>query len=142
VPLEYGSPVQVEAFLFRKKKDNIEYLVLKRTSERGGFWQPITGALEKGESKIQALRREIEEETGITNFIEIIEDIYHFEFNDPSLYREYVFGVEVSPEEKIVINEKEHSAFRWCCFEEAFGLIRWDENKVALRKLGKILTLS
>jgi lipoyl(octanoyl) transferase len=39
-------------------------LLLRRTEARGGFWQPVTGRIEPGESPAQAARRELAEETG------------------------------------------------------------------------------
>jgi len=114
-------------------------LILKRTPEKGGFWQPITGCLEEGESRIEALRREIREETGIESPIRIVEHVHHYEFSDPHLVKQFVFGVEVSPNEKIVIG-KEHCEFKWCSFQEALRLMKWKENKEALRKLNELLT--
>jgi len=133
-------PIEVEAILFRRSNKKIEYLLLKRLPERGGFWQPITGGLEEGEIKIEALRREVREETGIKNIIRIIEDVHYFEFSDPSLYKEYAYGVEISPTETIILDKKEHSEFIWCSFQEALGLMKWKGNKEALKKLNKILS--
>lgn len=133
-------PIQVEAILFKRSNGKIEYLLLKRIAERGGFWQPITGGLEEGETKTEALKREVREETGINNIIRIIEDVHYFEFSDPSPYKEYVYGVEISPTERIVLDKKEHSEFRWCSFQEALGLMKWKENKEALKKLNEILS--
>jgi lipoyl(octanoyl) transferase len=39
-------------------------LALKRSAERGGFWQPITGRMEPGETPEVAAQRELGEETG------------------------------------------------------------------------------
>jgi len=39
-------------------------LLLRRTEERGGFWQPVTGRIEPGETPAEAARRELREETG------------------------------------------------------------------------------
>ena len=44
--------------------DDGRVLLLRRTEARGGFWQPVTGRLEPGESHAQAARRELREETG------------------------------------------------------------------------------
>jgi lipoyl(octanoyl) transferase len=39
-------------------------LLLRRAPERGGFWQPVTGRIDPGESPLEAARRELREETG------------------------------------------------------------------------------
>jgi lipoyl(octanoyl) transferase len=39
-------------------------LLLRRSEARGGFWQPVTGRVEPGESAEAAARRELLEETG------------------------------------------------------------------------------
>ena len=133
-------PIQVEAIIFRRNGNKVDYLLLKRLPERNGFWQPVTGGVEEGETRKEALRREIREETGIKNIIAVLEDLYLFEFSDPNPYQEYVYGVEVSPSEKIMLDRKEHSEYRWCSFQEALQLLHWKENKEALRKLNKTLT--
>ena len=139
-------PIQVQAILFRKINGEIQYLLLKRISDIGGFWQPVTGGVEEGERRIQALEREVLEETGIKNFARIIEDVGYYEFLDffkrearSRLIKEYAFGVEISSNEKIVIGW-EHSEYRWCNSEEALKLLKWKENKEALKKLNEILS--
>ncbi len=39
-------------------------LLLKRAPERGGFWQPVTGRMDPGETSMETARRELREETG------------------------------------------------------------------------------
>ena len=147
-------PIQIEAILFKRAHGKIQYLLLKRIPRRGEFWQPITGGLEEGEAKIEALKREVREETGIKNIIKIIEDVHYFEFQDLPFIeylkkhghihkhlKEYAFGVEVSPDEEVVLDREEHSEFRWCSFQEALDLLKWKENKEALTKLNGILSL-
>ncbi len=128
-------PIQVEAIIFRRNNNMVEYLLLKRLPERNGFWQPVTGGMEEGETRVEALLREVMEETGIKNTVGVIEGLYWFEFSDPNAIQEYVYGVEVSPSEEIVLDRREHSEYRWCNFQEALQLLRWKENKDALRKL-------
>jgi dATP pyrophosphohydrolase len=132
-------PIQVEAIIFRRNSNRIEYLLLKRLPERNGFWQPVTGGVEEGETLTEALRREIREETGIENLVRVIEDIYYFEFSDPNLNKEYVFGVEVSSTEVVVLDGEEHSEYRWCSIKDALQLLNWKENKEALEKLNTML---
>ena len=135
-------PIQVvEAIIFRRKSDAVEYLLLKRLPDRNGFWhwQPVTGGLEERETRTEALRREIKEETGIKNLIRVMEDLYYFEFSNLNLNQEYVYGVEVSSTEEVVLDGREHSEYRWCGIKDALQLLYWKENKEALEKLNKIL---
>jgi 8-oxo-dGTP pyrophosphatase MutT (NUDIX family) len=132
-------PIEVEAIIFRRNDKRIEYLLLKRLPQKNGFWQPVTGGVEEGETREEALHREIREETGVKNTVTVIEGLYYFEFSDPNPNQEYVYGVEVSPSEQIVFDRKEHSEYRWCSFQDALRLLHWKENKVAVRKLNKIL---
>ena len=133
-------PIQVEAIIFRRKDKGIEYLLLKRLPQRNGFWQPVTGGMEEGETQQETLRREVTEETGIRNAVAVIEGLYRFEFADPTPIQEFVYGVEVSPSEEVVLDREEHSEYRWCSFREALHLLHWRENKHALKKLNTILT--
>jgi 8-oxo-dGTP pyrophosphatase MutT (NUDIX family) len=141
-------PVQVQGILFRKIGKGIEYLLLKTTPEREDFWQPVTGGLEEGETKVEALKREVWEETGIKNAARIIEDVDYFEYSDAhfinirgfDFIKEYVFGVEVDLDERVAVDGKEHSEFRWCSFQEALELLKWNENKKALSRLNEILS--
>jgi len=133
-------PIEVEAIIFRRNNTRIEYLLLKRLPQKNGFWQPVTGGMEEGETREEALRREIMEETGVKNIVAVIEGLYYFEFSDPDPYQEYVYGVEVSPSEEIMLDGREHSEYRWCSFQDALQLLHWKENKAALRKLNIILT--
>ncbi len=58
-------PIKTQGIIFKKENDIIKYLLLKRTEKDGGFWQPMTGTLNDGESLKECLMRELEEETGI-----------------------------------------------------------------------------
>ena len=69
----------------------------------------------------------------------MIEGLHYFEFSDPNLNQEYVYGVEVSPTEDVVLDGKEHSQYRWCSFQEGLQLLHWKENKEALERLNTIL---
>ena len=145
-------PIQIEAILFKRIDGEIQFLLLKRIPRSGEFWQPITGGLEEGETIIEALKREIREETGIENIVRIIENVHYFEFRDIPFIehlkkqrqtceylKEYVFGVEVALD-VVNLDREEHSEYRWCGFEEALGLLKWRENKEALKKINEILS--
>lgn len=48
---------------------------------------------------------------------------------------EECFGAEVAPGSEPQLTPLEHDAFRWCSFEEAHGLLKWEQNRTALRIL-------
>jgi 8-oxo-dGTP pyrophosphatase MutT (NUDIX family) len=96
--------------------------------------------MEEGETREEALRREVMGETGVKNIITRMEDLCFFEFSDPKPNQEYVYGMEISPSGKIVLGRKEHGEYRRCSFQEALRLLHWKENRKALRKLNVILT--
>ena len=134
----------VEGIVFRRRNGNIEYLMLKRLSTRGDFWQPMTGGVEEGETTLDALKREIREETGIVNIRKIIENLHVFGFQRPKVgfVKEYAYGVEIGSDDQITIDCKEHSEFKWCSYEEALRLLKWDDNKIALKNLHALLSQS
>ncbi len=138
---------QVEIIPYRMRGSNIEYLALKRTEEKGGFWQPITGGVKKGESVEEARNREMKEEIGESiKPKRSIGEAYYFEFdkrdrNNPEEtihVKEHVFGAEF-PEDYQIRLSGEHTEFRWGGFKEIENLYEWESNKEGLRKLDKIL---
>ena len=136
------QPIQVEAFLFRFVNGACQYLLLKRIASRGGFWQPITGGLEEGEELRDAVIREVEEETGIKKIKRIIEDVHQFTLEEEQHRKEYVFGVEINPNEEVVLDNNvyvEHDNHKWCFLDEAIQLLKWPGNKTGLQKLHKML---
>jgi len=142
-------PIQVEVIIFRYVKNSYEYLLLKRIPKKGGFWQPVTGGLEEGEELIDCAKREVAEEIGITQFKRIISDVHYFTMDKHYLTgepieksEEYVFAIEIGPHSKIHLDNNiyvEHDDHRWCSYQEAMILLKWQDNKDALAKLKIIL---
>ena len=117
--------VMLQIIIFRKKEHNYEFLLLKRTLENGGFWQPIGGKMEdKDLTKKEGCLREIFEESKITekDTIQWIENVHYYNYNKHyltgkpiPLVEEFVYGLEVKPETNINITQNpdnEHEAFR------------------------------
>jgi lipoyl(octanoyl) transferase len=77
-------------------------LLLRRSAERGGFWQQVTGRIEPGESEDQAARRELFEETGAD--VPVVPLGYRHAFAlDPSLNR-------VRPGALVLVEETAYAA--------------------------------
>lgn len=131
---------QINCIVFKPERSGYKFLVLKRREDRGGFWQSVTGGVQEGEDQISALKRELREETGISEFRQIINLKYSFSFCLPRLgnLTENVYAIEIKPEVEVVLSA-EHTEYRWLDFEEALGLLKYDTNKEGFRKLWKIL---
>jgi len=131
---------QVEVIVFKVVAGIPMFLMLKRMPNRGGFWQPVTGGVDEGEVLVEAAKREVLEETNISEIVRIIEDVHYFEFESIGFgwTKEYVFGVEC-PADTIAKISDEHSEMKWCTLEESLELLKYDSNKEGLRKLGELI---
>ncbi len=57
----------IDAYVFRKTKEGIKYLILKRAKTKmyEHLWQGVAGKIEKGEQAWEAAIRELKEETNL-----------------------------------------------------------------------------
>ena len=131
---------QVEIIVYKIVNNTPLFLLLKRIPARGGFWQAITGGVNKGEDLVSAAKREVFEETQIKDYLKFISDVYCFEFDNEYKkgIKEYVFGAEVSKDANVILSD-EHSEKKWCDIREALKLLKYETNKEAFKKLHNLL---
>jgi dATP pyrophosphohydrolase len=131
---------QVEIIVFKIVNKQILFLLLKRNLLRGDFWQPVTGGVHENEPLPEAAQRELKEETGITDYLNIYNDVYYFEFQSEGygILKEYVFGVKITPETTIQLSS-EHTDMKWCNLGEALSLLKYESNRVAFQKLYSLI---
>ncbi len=133
-------PIQVCIFLYRERQDGREYLLLHRVAGRGSFWQGVTGALDEGETLLQAAIREVLEETRLSP-IEICPVDFTYSFPVSEEWREsyvpntneiveHVFVAEVCDNEPTL--SQEHDAWKWRPPDEAADMLKWQNNVDAL----------
>jgi len=145
-------PIVILCVVFREIKNKYEFLLLKRIPELGGFWQPPGGGMEsKDKSELECAFRELFEEAGINknDIIRIIKNVHYYEINNHYLtgekietISEWVYAFQVRPGIKVSLDkniEPEHEEYRWVSFRQALKLLKWNNNKDALRKAGEIL---
>ncbi|MHA1347908.1 MAG: NUDIX hydrolase [Candidatus Heimdallarchaeaceae archaeon] len=143
------TPIQVLVYPFKQSESKIEFLLLKRTKERGGFWQGVTGHTERSEKIIDGAKRELLEETSfIPKFIFQTEYSYSIKINEEMKDQfppettellEHVFLARIDQEDDPTIDSLEHVDWKWCSYREALELLKWEENKKALEYCNDLL---
>ncbi|MBI5220772.1 MAG: NUDIX domain-containing protein [Candidatus Liptonbacteria bacterium] len=133
------TPNQVEVIVFKVLENGeVLFLMLKRNPKRGGFWQPVTGNVERGESFEAAALREVREELGIEQILELTDTGYSYKFTDNNLDQfERVFGARVLDGAPIKLSP-EHTECRWVSKNDALNTyLKYPGNKEGLRRLSE-----
>jgi dATP pyrophosphohydrolase len=121
-----------------------EFLLLERRRPPG-FWQSVTGSLEWGETADDAARRELIEETGITQgFLRNLQWTQVFEIL-PSFGKTYAPGITTNLEHAfalkllervpVTLSVKEHVQYRWASAAEAVDMVTSRTNLAVIRQL-------
>lgn len=119
---------------------NGRVLLLRRSEVRGGFWQPVTGRIEPGETAAEAARRELREETGLDAPVEALGYVHGFGI-DPRLAHDPAPGVRVAEETAFVARvpsvtarlSHEHVELAWLSAGEAIGRLPYPGLRRAVR---------
>jgi dATP pyrophosphohydrolase len=121
-----------------------DFLLLERRRPPG-FWQSVTGSLEWGETADDAARRELIEETGITQgFLRNLQWTQVFEVL-PSFGKTYAPGITTNLEHAfalkllervpVTLSVKEHAQYRWASAAEAVDMVTSRTNLAVIRQL-------
>ena len=145
-------PFQVLVIPYRRIASGVQYAAFLRADSR--VWQFIAGGGSRGENRLQAARREAEEEAGIlqrTGYLELqsVASIpaHHFRARrywppDLSEIPEYCFAVSV--DSLRIRLSPEHSQVEWLRLGECMERLHWQSNRAALgelhERLGETLT--
>jgi len=127
-PAEEGVGLRTVSVVVRGGDGRV--LLLRRAPERGGFWQPVTGRIDAGESAAQAARRELREETGADAPVEplgyehdfAVEPALAARLGGVFLAHETAFAARVAPGFTPALGD-EHQEWGWFAPGEALALL-------------------
>jgi lipoyl(octanoyl) transferase len=138
----------VQVWIWSQEGDETKVLVLKRSASRGGFWQPVTGAVEAGEAPVEAAAREVAEETGLRGELRGLGYERDFRIDPelltdeggirPKINRETAFALRVESD-SVRLSPQEHDEYQWVAPDHAKELLRWNGNRKALERLERQL---
>jgi dihydroneopterin triphosphate diphosphatase len=121
-----------------------EFLVLERRKPPG-FWQSVTGSLEWGETADACARRELIEETGITQGVlvnlqwtQVYEILPAFgKKYAPGVTRnmEHAFALKLKERVPVHLSESEHVQYRWLPAAQAIALASSSSNRAVIQQL-------
>lgn len=114
-------------------------LLLRVRDDRGGFWQPVTGSMDPGETYAETALREAEEESGFRFERQPQYLGLEYEYQGrwgPAVERAFflpIYGGAKPPTP--TLDPKEHQEFRWVSPEEALRLVQFPHNQEAIRRV-------
>jgi dATP pyrophosphohydrolase len=119
-----------------------EFLILERRRPPG-FWQSVTGSMEWGESADLAARREVIEETGITQGVmvnlqwtqvyEILPAFGKIYAPGVTLNLEHAFSLRL--QQRVPITLTEHVQYRWASDSDALATVSSSTNRAVIAEL-------
>jgi len=118
-------------------RPDARFLVLLRSSDRGGYWNLVAGGVEDGELPGEAAARELAEETGLAAAVTPLELELSYE-TPPGRVRLDAFAA-TAPEGWEPALDEEHAGHRWCTGAEAVELLAYPEPREAVRKVARAM---
>ena len=133
------------AVIFRQEGKKTYFLLLehsRREDRTKHYFDLPKGHVEKGEEELDTVKREVEEETGITdlNFNESFRERIHYFFKvkGETISKDVIFFLAETKTEKVKISH-EHTGYRWAEPEEAIKTATYKTAKDVLTKAKKFL---
>ena len=137
------APFQVLVLPYRREEARLSVAVFRRADY--DLWQFVSGGGEQGETPEQAARREAREEAAVEMDAPLLRldamtmipacwfDAWATWPRDLLLIPEHAFAVEVGG--RPLALSSEHTEMRWCDYDAAMDLLRFDSNRNALWEL-------
>lgn len=121
---------------------NLKVLLVFQNKNK--YWEFPKGKMEGGEREIETLRREIEEETGITRF-QMLPRFrrtmqYDFQYQGKRIRREVIYFL-IRTTQRVRVSD-EHSQYKWLTFDQAKKYLKHDNQVKLLEEVQRRMKMS
>ena len=126
------------AVVYRETPEGRMYLLLLNA----GRWDFPKGGVEKGESELETVVREVREETGLGDlkiapgFRKVIE--YYYRRDKKNVHKQVVFHLAETREDGVRISF-EHQGYGWFHYDQAVAKASYENSKVTLRQAERFI---
>jgi 8-oxo-dGTP pyrophosphatase MutT (NUDIX family) len=130
---------EIQAVIFDKRNGRLVVLLVRKTDRRNRRqrWRLLKGGVDQGETRIEALKREIFEEIGLSD-IQVLGEAYRYGFVfGETEHRVTSFLVKVNSEHPIRLQRSELAGYLWAYKDEATRLLHWRNEKEAVKSLDR-----
>ena len=131
--------VSAGAIIFRKNARGREFLILHYEP---GHWDFAKGHIERGEDERETVRREVAEETGITDitFIDGFRETirYFFRWKGRGIFKVVVFYLAQTSQKEVKLSH-EHIDYVWLPFDDAMKRLKFKNSRTILEKANELL---
>jgi bis(5'-nucleosidyl)-tetraphosphatase len=131
--------ISAGAVIFRRTRLGPEFLLLQYGL---GHWDLVKGNIEKAEEEKETVRREIEEETGITRvkffdgFRETIR--YFYRWKGENIFKIVLFYLVETRQKKVTLSH-EHAGFDWLPYRKTLKRLTFKNSRDILKKAHKTI---
>ena len=123
-PIPEGNYIIVILVMIQNSKG--EFLIQKRSKQKGGKYAATGGHVKTGQTSIEGMMDEIQEEIGLTVKPEELECIFSQRFDDEQVFFDLYYMKKDFEISDLVLQEEEVESASWKTIEEIDELIKQD----------------
>lgn len=131
--------------IYRKDEEETLFLLLKYPSEEEEYWGLPKGHIEAQEEELKTAKRELREETGLTEEdIEIIPEFrdwikYYFKQEDETIFKIVIYFLAQSKKKAVKLSE-EHIDYKWSNFAEVQKSVPFENTREIINKAQEFIS--
>lgn len=131
---------RVKVFVFQRHAVEPAYLLLKPAQGLEACWGPLQGSLGFGEKLDHAIRREVLDDIGLVQPIDVIDlgAPARWNLGDEDVI-EWCFGFQAPTGDHPIKLDRRWSDFRWAGFHAAYPSLELDTDRAAILRLHTML---